>query len=416
MRPRSCFAIDSSQLFFALVAFLVMSCLPSADNVSAEEKSDPYAALYDVVMTRTGPDGKAYAQDESSPAIFHSSRFPFGNRTFDRFNSALDAFAALSQREIEEYSDVQRALMQRHLWEVYDTTVPYSWRIHDLQPRAEARPKIASLIRRLALSRAEILSLPNTMVATAESGGFATAHDPREPFRPFFPVDLNASHSSWVCIGVSGHPISGIRHTEKLNFRSTFLHFIRLPNGREETLKYLAKRLESNFPIGTEVALIEQAFLISDEGEMILSPLVVSVQLRAFLEVDRHAYLARPEATQAVAEFVMQPREMIQGRAAMKALRPADHRYGAGDEEMQDFTSYDPFERSAMPKTTRLNICVRCHGRGGIRSMNTVGFRSPRRTLREGDPDSIASATVIRKQEDESWKTLQQNWRDGIPR
>ena len=43
------------------------------------------------------------------------------------FNAALDAFAALPQENIEQYSDVQRALMQRNLWEVFETTFNWDW-------------------------------------------------------------------------------------------------------------------------------------------------------------------------------------------------------------------------------------------------------------------------------------------------
>jgi hypothetical protein len=362
-------------------------------------------------MTRYGPEGKAYAQDGTSPAIFHASNFPFGDKTFHKLNSALEAFADLPQAKIDEYSDVQRALLQRHLWEVYDAAVAYSWRTRYLERREIVRSKVASLMRRIALTREQILALPNTVQATIKSGGFAQNHDPNDPFKPFLSADLYKKKSSWVCLGLSGRPITGIRHTEKLNSRSEFLQFMRLPSGRDETLKYQEKRLEETFPVGTQFALIEQAFLIGNEGDLILSPLIVSVQLRAFLEVERSFFLARPKATQSVAEFLMQPRELIKGNAVMKALGPNDHRYEAGDEDIQDFTSHDPFEGSRMmPKITRLNICMNCHGKAGRHSVITVGFRSRRRSLEEGDPDSIAKATAARKQSDESWKSLKQDW------
>ncbi len=39
----------------------------------AEDAADPYNVLYDVIMTRYGKDGKSYAENESSPAIFSES-------------------------------------------------------------------------------------------------------------------------------------------------------------------------------------------------------------------------------------------------------------------------------------------------------------------------------------------------------
>ena len=127
---------------------------------------------------------------------FLDSKFSFGDETYAKFNNALDAFAALPQTEIESYSDVKRALLQRHLWKLFDVTNPYQWtdpysgehRVvgRKLQGRRNAlQPKIASLIRRLALTREQILNLPNTLAATFESGEFAGLHDATAPFKPF---------------------------------------------------------------------------------------------------------------------------------------------------------------------------------------------------------------------------------------
>ena len=93
---------------------------------AAEDAADPYDTLYDVIMTRYGPDGKAYGANESSPSIFGESDFPFGDKTYKKLNAALDAFGSLPQTKIEAYSDIQRALMQRHLWQVFDATTPVS--------------------------------------------------------------------------------------------------------------------------------------------------------------------------------------------------------------------------------------------------------------------------------------------------
>ena len=134
----------------------------------------------------------------------------------------------------------------------------------------------------------------------------------------------------------------------ELNSRSVFLQFMRLPGGRTETLEYM-ERIKKNieqFPVGTQFALVEQPYLISSESELVLSPLVTSVQLRAFLDVERSAHEARPEATQCVAEFLLQPRELIKGTAVMRALSPEDFRYEAGSEFAAGFSPRDPFART----------------------------------------------------------------------
>ena len=186
-----------------------------ADGVF-KDKADPYDTLYEVIMTRW-KDGKAYAQDETSPAVFSWSEFPFDDSTFDKFNAALDAFATLPQEKIEKYSDVQRALMQRNLWELFETTFNWKWsadwwwdgqrsfpKTH-IERRAIAQPKIASLIKRLALTKEQILALPNTLAATIKSGQFAEAHDPADPLKPFLPRDLHSpTESSWICLAKMG--------------------------------------------------------------------------------------------------------------------------------------------------------------------------------------------------------------------
>ena len=165
------------------VFLLVLSQLLTARDCAAEKAADPYDALYDLIMTRYGPDGKSYAENESSPAIFLLSDFPFGDKTYMKLNAALDAFAALPQAKIEAYSNVKRALLQRHLWEVFDATfpLPERWskfaesegqtkddrelrsnvrkRLLTQDRRAAFQPKIASLIRRLALTRERVLGL-----------------------------------------------------------------------------------------------------------------------------------------------------------------------------------------------------------------------------------------------------------------
>ena len=98
---------------------------------AAEDAADPYDVLYDVIMTRYGPDGQSYGENESSPSIFRGSDFPFGDKTYKKLNAALDAFGALPQKKIEAYSDIQRALMLRHLWHVFDATFPFRWMKRD---------------------------------------------------------------------------------------------------------------------------------------------------------------------------------------------------------------------------------------------------------------------------------------------
>jgi hypothetical protein len=402
----------------------------------AEKTADPYDVLYDVIMTRYGPDGKSYAENDTTPAIFAWSEFPFDDRTFEEFIPALDAFAALPQEKIEAYSDVHRALLQRHLWKVFDTTFNWDWWKGDwywggrksfpkthMDRRTAVQPLIVSLMRRLALTKEQILALPNPMAATVKSGDFALAHDPEDRFKPFLPADLYTEKSSWICLGEDRHKIPASTHTGKLYSRSMFLQFMRLPGGRAETLEYLEriKKQVRQFPVGTQFALIEQPFLISKEGELVLSPMIVSVQLRAYLNVGRRFSSSEdaPQVTQCVAEFVMQPRELMKGNAVMRAMGPNDFRYEAGSPFAAGFSPKDPFATGdiagRMPKTTRLNLCMSCHGSAGGRGVRTSSFRGTN-DFRESSIEEISKATSAQKRDYEDWKMLQKLWQSkSIP-
>ena len=84
-------------------------------------------------------------------------------------------------------------------------------------------------------------------------------------------------------------PAAAAQHVFFTNGHSAFLVFLRLPEGREATLAYLDKLGKSTsennppqFPRGTQVALVRQSILINNEGELIVSPITESVQIRVY--------------------------------------------------------------------------------------------------------------------------------------
>lgn len=399
-----------SHLVHVALLGLFLCQLLTSDVCGAEEAADPYDVLYDVIMTRYGKDGKSYAQNESSPLIYRTSDFPFGEKTYKKFYAAMDALDALPQEKIEAYSDVKRALLQHHLWAVFDATTPNPHpRFRDvvrshLANRAEAQKKIARLIQRLALNKAQILALPDTRAATVKSAGFPQRHDPKDPFKPFLPADLYAKESSWVCLGKVPRPVPALFHSDTSQWRSAFIPFMRAPGGRKATLKCIERHNnKEQFPVGTQFALITQTILISDEGEMILSPLISEIQLRAYLIVNLPAHNARPKAAQCVAEFVMQPRQLIQGKAVMKAVHPKELRVQIPISNPES----DPFEVGVIAKTPRLTTCIQCHNAAGRSGLGLIRGRHP---LMEANPGEIGRSTSARKREHYTWKTLRELW------
>ncbi len=266
------------------------------------------------------------------------------------------------------------------------------------------------------MTKDEILALPDTRAATIKGGGYPQQHAPKDRFKPFLPADLYSQESSWICLGKVDE--YNTDHGRMARWRSAFFQFVRLPGEREATLEYIKKlNAREVFPVGTQFALIDQAFLISDRGELVLSPFINSIQLRAYLNVTLTELEARPNATQCVAEFVMQPRQLMQGKAAMKAVGPEDRRYKTLDATGGRVDKFEDHGGGAIRRMRpRLHQCINCHGRSrpGVRSLGdfTHGDRiADRYTFEAGSPVKIAQAIGAVKREDETWKKLQEFWR-----
>lgn len=398
--------------------FILIFCqLPAGSVCWAQNTADPYDALYDVIMVRKDSDGKSYATNEVGPLIYGRSKFPFDDVTFPKLTAALEQFNALSDAQIKAYGTVKRALLQRHLWVVFDATIPNDYKppTH-LDRRQAAQEMLAKLISRVALTKDEILALPDTRAATIKAGGFPQKHDPADRFKPFLPADLYAKNSSWVCLGKAGKPDTD--HARIDRWRSAFFQFVRLPGGRDATLEYIGKLNDREaFPVGTQFALIDQAFLISDKGELVLSPVINSIQLRAYLDVTMTHLQANPRATVCVAEFVMQPEQLKKGRFAMRAFGPKDFRFQtiSADTGGREDPLAGRNATEARKLTPALMGCVFCHerSRAGVRSLGDFSFGdryANKLTFEPGSPAKIAQATAASKRKDKTWKKLQEHW------
>lgn len=87
-------------------------------------------------------------------------------------------------------------------------------------------------------------------------------------------------------MGREGGPIA-MSHTEGFPFlgRSVFLVFVRSPDGRNATLDFiqsLNSEPQSILTVGLDVALVRRMLLIDDQGDLVLSPLIETVQIRHF--------------------------------------------------------------------------------------------------------------------------------------
>lgn len=385
--------------------------LAVSDVCAANTSPDPYDKLYDAIMVRKTADGRIVALDATTPMLWQNSQYLLGDGNEARLLEALDAFNSLSPEEIEAYPALNRALLQYHVWTVFDwtTTLGGSGRMRPShRPSSdviELQKSLVRAIKRLALSDAEIAGLPNPLEKTIASRTYAERCNAEDANAPFLPRDILPKDSPWVCLTKTEHAVPAKLHTESVGSRSVFLIFLRLPDGRKATLDYLqmlaafrspwvpgeqepsvnipphaamreldfhVNPLTPQFPVGTQVALVKQALLINESGALVLSPLVQTVQLRTYLNVSlsrAHINPALPQS-QALAEFVLQPRKMMTGMTPMRAV--------AVDEILHTttFTSGDPIENPRANNEgnlPRLSSRMTCHPGSGIHSINSYG-------------------------------------------
>lgn len=439
------------RILYCLIASIVLSQTGSADEVV-----DPFDALFDIITIRTAADGSTVIPEAETPQLWKDSRYLVTDGASGKLFDALKAFNSLSTDEIESYSPLQRAILQHHLWCVFDwTTIPAddnpvtppehnSLEAH-LPPRElfDLQKLLASVIRRMALPEEDIQQLPSPFRTTLAASIYSPDVNSEDTLKPFLPTDLMDENGSWVCINKPDFPIPVTRHSEAVDYRSAFMLLLKLPGGRQKTLDYLAKlnafrqpwlpgKQERsvnvpehhdlfgldlhanpgtpNFPVGTQVALVQQALLIDDSGELVLSPLVQNIQLRAYLNVSVDGRLnnALSGPAQAVAEFVLQPRLMMQGKTPMRAVGSGERRHTV------TFTHSDPIEYPRANNerhAPRLRSCMACHSGAGIHSINSrvqlfqrSSVLPPRLTA--STAAAIGTATVLKKRQTYSWGLL----------
>ena len=280
------------------------------------------------------------------------------------------------------------------MWALFDWLAqPFA--IHP-EGRTALMPRLAAVLRRVALTRDQIERLPDTYRAAADSQVFADRYDsarpraflPRDLFNPAGPA-LNASQSTevegpWVSIGGLGPVVP--HHAGELS-RSSFVVLWNLPGGAAETRAYLAKlwdfpqpfvpdqamdgerRVTLNpalpaLPEGTQVALVRRMLLIDDQGLIVPSNMVQSIQLRVF------------RGKQSFFEFRMSRESLFASKAG--GLRAV----GPDDVEFLTFSAKgdDPFETrgaagtGATRQACSLASAPPCHSElePGIRSVKSV--------------------------------------------
>jgi hypothetical protein len=232
---------------------------------------------------RVAANGEQYGADELDPLLWFDTTYLLDGVSHQQAIQVLDEFLSTNAENLI-HDPLRRAMFQRDLWAVFD------WLASQAEPYPSERhalgTRLAQIIKQVALSKEEILALPDNYTLAVESNIFPASVQADHPEEAFLPFDLFQPNSAWVPMGREGGPVA-MTHTESFPFfgRSIFLVLVRSPNGRAATLDFIESLNTEPMAVtgfGSEVALVRQMLLIDSEGNLTLSPLIETVQIRHF--------------------------------------------------------------------------------------------------------------------------------------
>jgi hypothetical protein len=404
-----------------------------------ENPSHIWNHLYAALWVREDSQGKRYGEDSLDPLQWPQSDHLLSQPSHDSALRVLDEFLRTHAENLIQ-DPVKRAMLQRDLWAVFDWSVQQYSRSG--QPKygnekRELQNRLAELLRRLALTQEQIKALPDNYAQAVNSGAFPAKYDPAQPLRPYLPPDLFDPRGPWVCITPNPDTLAegGVAqsHVSNVSGRSVFLVFMRLPQGRKATLDYFQTLwnfpqawvagpddrglLETNpnlpsFPAGTQVALVRQMMLFDNQGNLVISPITESVQIRMYREIKT------ARARDMTGGLTRMAQNSGQDFFEIKISRPLlfSNKQGGlratGRDEIEPPTfqtmGHDPFggsdgpERVGLPLTSIMQRCLHCHSGGGIRSLGSVdSLLKP--TRRQPDPQDVNYGPRYWSEEEALW-------------
>jgi hypothetical protein len=384
--------------------------------------------LRETLFVRTAPDGEKFGNTELDILVWQNSRYLLTSPSREKAIQVLDSFIR-SHGERLVQNPVERAMLQRDLWALFDRTANYNapWDSGASDSRAlrELQRRLVVVIQQLAMPADVIDRLPDS---------FSNAERRLQPSG--FPQRMFASDSPWVLVG-RDNDTTAAEHTRDFGGRSLFLVFVKFPDGREQALQYLKELREfvpalvySNeslaggrtfqdrqqlgtngatpqFPAGTQWALVRRLCLIDDRGLMRATRMIESIQMRTYSSVPEGdtGFNALRNA-QVVAEFQMDREHGFELRAVEEEER---------EFQFVHFRSmgWDPFEHMSASewdssrdrvRGRTLKTCMMCHSARGILSVNTYSnFGTAASKLDSSTLEREMTATL-------RWKSRQFDW------
>ena len=374
-------------------------------NVYDPDPDHIWNRLFRHFYSRTAKDGKEYGLGELDPLLWWDSTYLLAGDSHQQTIQLLDEFLSTHAENLID-DPLKRAMFQRDLWAVFDwlafQSEPYS------AEREALKTRLVPIIRKVALTKEQIASLPDNYALAVQSDAFPGTYQEDNLEAAFLPFDLFQPESAWLPMGREDGPVA-MAHTEGFPFlgRSVFLVFVRSPNGRTATLDFIHSLNTERRPVlasGSAIALVRRMLLIDNLGNLVLSPLVETIQIRHF----------NPE--QIFHEFELDRASLLRGHAGSFRLKT---------ELFLLFSSHgDVFEFHDVPiQATIPDICKACHvninavfDRGtvqGILSYSRANFPLPddqQPFLLPTTWTDEAQAVMGWKQNHPTWQALSRLW------
>jgi hypothetical protein len=414
--------------------------------------------LYSALRVREDSQGNMYGEDSLDPMLWPQSEHLLSRPSQGIALRVLDEFLRTRAENLTK-DPLKRVMLQRDLWAVFD------WSVQQIQwtgtpeysnEKRELQSRLAELLRRLALTPEQIKALPDNYVQAVASGAFSAQYDDRQPQQPFLPPDLFDPRGPWVCIAISPEfmEYGGVAkaHVVSVSGRSVFLVFVHLPEGHRATLDYFRTLWDSpqpwvqatpqiaddpsvtspdlpSFPAGTEMALVRQMILFDNQGNLVVSPITESVQIRVYREI---THVRARDFTGGFATMALNSGqdffEIRISRPLLFSGKQGGLRATAHDErEPSTFLTQGFDEIDGRPGqgnrsfSAVMQSCLGCHSGGGISSFNSLdSLLKP--TRRQPDPQDVGygprywneSIALWWKEHRYDWGLLNGYWKGSV--
>src|SRR5262249_24436345 len=335
--------------------------------------------LHDAFRARS-EDGKESDPWELDPFLWRNEQYLASKKGHQSALKVLDEFIASNGHTLSK-DPLKRALLQRDLWTLFDSLYVPRWGAALKDPQMKLATRVARITPRLSLTAGQIKKLPNN---------YAEAVAARKAW--FLPIDLWEPKGPWVLLGDAARLPLALNHVHFFGGRSTFFVFLRLPDGREQTQKYLnaLRKLAPGatpapLPSGTQVALVRQLQLIDEKGKPVTTNVTESLRIRPGpfeLKLNRRAFLTRTPSLKVV-----------------------------GDDDRE--RAYLAFMgNNAGEGLTKIrSTCSSCHGGAeGINSVLSYRRFKPLPLLPTVPPELIASKREEEEMRNRAWKGNRYEW------